>query len=155
MEKIKLNQFADYLKPRPRDCHKGQFGHVLIVGGEAGFSGAVCLAAEAALRVGAGLVRVATRAEHAFILNAARPEIMCHVALPGKKLDALFSKATVIVIGPGIGQTMWAEKLVEHALKSKKPLIVDADALNILTHDGRWLKYFNYLIKCLHSTANM
>ena len=64
------------LPPRPADAHKGSFGHVLIVGGNRGMSGAVRLAGEAALRAGAGLVTVATRPEHALWMPLTRPELM-------------------------------------------------------------------------------
>lgn len=141
IEKLKLSQFKKYLVSRARDSHKGDFGHVVVIGGDYGFSGAVRMAAEAALRVGAGLVSVVTRAEHALTLNASRPEIMCHAA--DKKLDALLVKASVIIVGPGIGQTPWAKKLLNSALKSKKPLLLDADALNILAKkpmkNARWI----------------
>jgi NAD(P)H-hydrate epimerase len=125
---IELTQFAHYLKPRPRDSHKGSWGHVLIVGGDDGFAGAVRLSAEAALRVGAGLVSVATRPEHR--INLARPEIMCHGIKNDKALTLLLSKATVVVIGPGLGQSGWAKKMLGCVFQAKKPLIVDADALN-------------------------
>lgn len=131
-EKLKLSQFSGYLKARPRDAQKGQFGHVLIIGGDEGFSGAVRLAAEAALRVGAGLVSVATRPENALILNTTRPEVMGHGVSSTKQLTPLLAKATVIVIGPGLGQSEWAKKLLNTVLKTQKPLIVDADALNLV-----------------------
>lgn len=132
MEKLRLTQFASYLKPRLQDTHKGHYGHVLLVGGDYGFSGAIRLAAEGALRVGAGLVSVVTRPEHAVVLNASRPEIMCHSGEAKKELDILLTKVSVIIIGPGMGQSSWAKKLLTEVLDSKKPLVVDADALNIL-----------------------
>src|ERR1700755_798039 len=97
VETLQLAQFAEYLKPRPSDSHKGSFGHVLVVGGDYGFSGAARLAAEAALRVGAGLVSVATRPLHAVSLNMVRPEIMCHGIQQTKDLIPLLTKATVVV----------------------------------------------------------
>lgn len=137
METLKLSQFKKYLKPRPHDCHKGQFGHVLIIGGDYGFSGSLRLAAEAALRVGAGRVSVATRKEHALVLNNSRPEIMCHDVRTTKKLELLLTQATVIIIGPGMGQSDWAKKLLDKTLQVKKPLIVDADGLNLLAKKPR------------------
>lgn len=132
MIKLDMKQFAEVLKPRKRDAHKGLYGHILVVGGEYGYSGAVRMAAEAALRVGAGLVSVATRPEHAFTLNIMRPEIMSHGVNNERALKPLADKATVIIIGPGLGQSLWSKKLLQCVLKSKKPLIVDADALNLL-----------------------
>lgn len=129
---LQLKQFAAYLKARPKDAHKGLFGHVLIVGGDYGFSGAVRMASEAAYRVGAGLVSVATHPEHAFVLNAACPEIMCHGITKSSQLTPLLTKATVIVVGPGMGQSPWSKQCLSAVLKTKKPLVVDADALNLL-----------------------
>lgn len=131
-EKLHITHFASYLKPRPRHAHKGMYGHVLVVGGDYGYSGAARMAAEAALRVGAGLVSVATRPDLALTLNLARPEIMCHGISSDKALSGLLDKADVVIVGPGIGTSSWAKKLFSRVLKSKKPLIMDADALNIL-----------------------
>lgn len=133
-EKIDVKQFAAYLAPRPRDCHKGDCGHVLVIGGDAGYSGAVRLAAEAALRVGAGLVSVATRRENAFSLNAMRPEIMCHAVDSASALKPLLEKATTVIVGPGLGKTSWASELLNAAMECQKPLVVDADGLNLLAN---------------------
>lgn len=132
IEELHLLNYVDYLSPRPLDSYKNKFGHVLVVGGDAGFSGAVRMAAEAALRVGAGLVSVATRKENALILNSTRPELMCHGVQTVSDLKPLLSKATVIIVGPGLGQSRWAKTLVTFIFKSKKQLVVDADALNLL-----------------------
>ena len=127
-------QFArqPVLKKRDRCSHKGNFGHVLVVGGDLGFSGAIKLAAEAALRIGAGLVSVATHVSHAQSINMTRPELMCHGVEGSQDLLPLLNKATVIVIGPGLGQSLWAKELLECVVNSDKPLVVDADALNLL-----------------------
>lgn len=137
IDTLHLQQFADYLKPRPRDWHKGNAGHVLVVGGDLGFLGAVCLAAVGALRVGAGLVSVATRPEHASCVNMNRPEIMSHGIAAGDALKTLLSKATVVIVGPGLGQTPWAQALLSVVLESRLPLVVDADALNLLASHPR------------------
>jgi hydroxyethylthiazole kinase-like uncharacterized protein yjeF len=131
-DKIKLAQFIHFLKPRPRDAHKGMSGHVLIVGGAPGFSGAPRMAAEAALRVGAGLVSLATHPDQAEMGNLSVPEIMCHGVTTAKQLQELMNKATVVAIGPGLGQTAWARILFKTVLESSLPLIVDADGLNLL-----------------------
>lgn len=132
IENLQLKIFAEYLKPRGKESHKGSFGHVLVVGGDYGFSGATRLAAEAALRVGAGLVSIATRSFHANSLNVIRPEIMCHGVDDTRELSSLLLKATIIVLGPGLGQSSWSRKMLACVLKSKKPLVIDADALNLL-----------------------
>lgn len=131
-EKIHLSSYAHYLKPRSRDWHKGLSGHVLIVGGELGFSGAPRMAAEAALRVGAGLVSIATRKENALVMNVDCPEIMCHGVIEAKELEPLIARADVIVLGPGLGQSDWSKQLWKQVCETNLPLVVDADGLNIL-----------------------
>lgn len=120
------------LPPRLRASHKGHFGHVLLVGGNHGYSGAIRLAGEAALRAGAGLVSIATRAAHSAVLNCNRPELMCHAVEEPSALRSLLDKATAVVIGPGLGRDEWARALFAEALASGKPCVLDADALNLL-----------------------
>lgn len=132
METLDLEQFTQYLQPRPFEAHKGLFGHVLVVGGDYGYSGAAHMAGESAMRVGAGLVSIATRPEHALVLNIASPELMCHGVASSKDIHSLIDKASVIIIGPGLGCSPWAQKLLKIVFKSGKDLVVDADALNLL-----------------------
>jgi len=120
------------LPRRDRCAHKGNYGHVLIVGGDSGYSGAARLAGEAALRVGAGLVSIATRKEHAGFMNLSRPELMCHGVETVGQLSALLEKASVVVIGPGLGHSEWATELFMATIKAQKILIIDADGLNLL-----------------------
>lgn len=134
---LKLSQFAAYLKPRPRDYHKGNAGHVVIVGGCLGYSGAVRLAAMAALRVGAGLVTVATCVEHALLVAIPCAEIMSHGVVAGDDFAFLLKKADAIVIGPGLGQSAWAEELLSQVLTLECPKLLDADALNLLAQHPR------------------
>ncbi|CAN5294215.1 NAD(P)H-hydrate dehydratase [soil metagenome] len=120
-------------QPRNRNAHKGDFGHVLVIGGDYGMAGAVRMAAEAAARVGAGLVSIATRPEHIMPIIAARPELMCHGINGAEDLDKLLKKATVVVVGPGLGmQRWWGDDILTTLINSALPLIVDADALNLL-----------------------
>ncbi|MGZ8902947.1 MAG: NAD(P)H-hydrate dehydratase [Methylobacter sp.] len=121
---------------RDRCSHKGDYGHVLIIGGERGYSGAARLAGEAALRTGAGLVSLATRAEHSGILNSSRAELMCHGIETAGQLAGLLEKAGVIAAGPGLGQSDWAKELFNAAIKSRKPLVIDADGLSLLANSS-------------------
>ncbi|HUT42154.1 MAG TPA: NAD(P)H-hydrate dehydratase [Gammaproteobacteria bacterium] len=121
--------------PRARTAHKGDFGHVLVIGGDHGMAGAARLAGEAALRTGAGLVSVATRPEHAAWISAGCPELMCHGVATARDLQPLLAKATVIVIGPGLGRSSWAQDLLACVLTTRQPRVVDADALNLLAQD--------------------
>ena len=123
------------LPRRPCAAHKGDFGHVLFIGGEQGYSGAIRLAGEAALRCGAGLVSVATRREHAAMIAAARPELMCHGVESTAELRPLMDKADVVVIGPGLGQGTWGRMMLGRVLECDKPLLLDADALNLLAEE--------------------
>ena len=120
------------LPRRARSTHKGANGHVLVIGGAEGFSGAARMAAEAALRVGAGLVTVATAPVHAHYLNTGRPELMCTGVNSPDDLAPLLKRATVLAVGPGLGQTAWGRALYEMALRTPYPLVVDADGLNLL-----------------------
>jgi len=125
---------AQSLQKRDIKAHKGDFGHVLVIGGDHGFAGAVRLAAEAALRVGAGLVSVVTHKEHLSVVNDDRPEIMCHST---SDLSWLLRKATVIVLGPGLGKSAWSKKLFRQAIAASQPKVIDADALNLLSEKPR------------------
>jgi NAD(P)H-hydrate epimerase len=129
---LRADALIDWLHPRPRDSHKGDHGHVLCVGGEAGSGGAVMLCAHAALRCGAGLVSVATRIEHVSPLLAHIPEAMVHAVETAEALAPLLARATLVAIGPGLGQSPWARMLLDLAVESRKPLLLDADALNLL-----------------------
>jgi len=132
---IKQPALGPLSRARQADAHKGDFGHVLVVGGNRGMAGAARLAAEAAARCGAGLVSVATRAESVPALNAGCYELMVHDIRQAAELDPLLSRASVVVVGPGLGQDGWSRRLFERVLDSELPLIVDADALNLLARD--------------------
>jgi NAD(P)H-hydrate epimerase len=125
-------QQSSALSPRPRTGHKGDFGHLLVIGGDRGMAGAPRMAGEAAARTGAGLVTIATRPEHASLSAAARPELMCHGVEKPQQLDPLLHRASVVAIGPGLGQGRWGRSLLGRILQTKLPLVVDADALNLL-----------------------
>ncbi|MDQ3039929.1 MAG: NAD(P)H-hydrate dehydratase, partial [Pseudomonadota bacterium] len=121
-----------FLPLRTRNTYKGRNGHVLCIGGDHGGGGAVLLSAEAALRCGAGLVSVATRAPHVPALLAHRPEVMAHAVESAEELTALLVRADVIAIGPGLGQTAWGRNLFNAVMGCDKLRVLDADALNLL-----------------------
>lgn len=127
------------LPPRRANTHKGESGHVLCVGGNHGSGGAIAMAAEAALRAGAGLLSLGTRRDHVGPLLARLPEAMTHALEDGDVLPALLDMARVVAIGPGLGQDEWAHALFARVLAGDKPLVVDADALNLLAQDPRAL----------------
>lgn len=127
------------LPPRRRDAHKGDSGHVLVLGGECGTAGAALLCARAALRSGAGLLSLGTRASHAAALVAAQPECMVAVVEDSAALRPLLGRAGVCVIGPGLGRGEWGQSLFAGALASGRPAVLDADALNLLAQSPRLL----------------
>jgi len=118
--------------PRRKNSHKGLFGHILVIGGTEGMMGAALLSCRAALRTGAGLVSLATDKKHVASIVLKQPEIMAFDWKNKKILEKRLKAATVIAIGPGLGQSTLAKKLFTRVLKTKTLLIVDADALNLV-----------------------
>jgi NAD(P)H-hydrate epimerase len=139
METIGPDALPAWLPPRPRDSHKGANGHVLCIGGDHGSGGAIVLCAQAALRTGAGLASVATRAAHVPALLARQPEAMAQAVESADALAPLFARASIIAIGPGLGQGAWGRAMLAAALAASKPLVLDADALNLLAAAPRAL----------------
>src|SRR3954463_13906666 len=133
------------LPPRPIDGHKGMFGRVLVVGGNDGMIGAPTMAGRASLKLGAGLVEIAVPRS---ILSAAMmitPELIGLGLGKAAGKDALLEageKADAIVIGPGLGQTPEAMARLQRLVRLEKPIVVDADALNLLAKQKRWPTYF-------------
>ena len=121
---------------RPTDAHKGDFGHVLVVGGNIGFGGAGLLASKAAVHSGAGLVSLATRSCHLSASLSFCPEVMVKPVDSGQALEKYLNLPSIICLGPGLGQDYWSEqvmyKSLEAAKKSNLPMLIDADGLNLL-----------------------
>jgi ADP-dependent NAD(P)H-hydrate dehydratase / NAD(P)H-hydrate epimerase len=124
---------AESLPSKPHDGHKGRFGTLLIVAGNRGMMGAARMAAEAALRVGAGKVIVATHPEHAATLAIGRPELIVHGVDAATALETLLAKADAIVLGPGLGGDDWAARMAARVLAAELPLVIDADGLRFLS----------------------
>ena len=166
---ITQKQVAAFLKPRPRDSHKGLFGTVTVIGGANGMVGAALLAGRAALKLGAGCVHVGLLADNAPVVDGMMPELMLHSAsdalknlphpalmeLPANRLSPQAGKSLVasqgkrvlppspygrgiegggevLLIGCGLGQSLAAQKLLYDALLLDVPMVLDADALNII-----------------------
>ncbi len=132
------------LPERPVDGHKGLFGRVLVVGGNDAMVGAPVLAGTAALRMGAGLVQIAVPRS---ILPAAlsiTPELIGLPLKNGVKSDLLDAakNADAIVLGPGLGQSADARISVLKLIQIDKPIVIDADALNLLARENRWPRNF-------------
>jgi NAD(P)H-hydrate epimerase len=132
LERLVEADIAQALPPRRREANKGDFGRVLIIGGGPGMPGAVRLAGEACLRVGAGLVTVATAPENLLAVVSGRPELMVRGIADAAGLGELLAAADVVAVGPGLGRSEWARALCVRALDCGRPLVIDADALNLL-----------------------
>ncbi len=163
---ITRKQVAAFLKPRPKDSHKGMFGTVTVIGGANGMVGAALLAGRAALKLGAGCVHVGLLADNAPVVDMQMPELMLHSAsdalkrhphpalprgervqtsspdgrralLPspsgrGRAREGAEGEGNVLVVGCGLGQSLAAQKVLYDALLLDVPMVLDADALNII-----------------------
>lgn len=119
---------------RPRDTHKGRCGRLLVVGGCPGMTGAILLAGEAAMRAGAGLVRLASLSRP----FSAIPELMVSIVDGAESIAPLLSGNDVVAIGPGLGQDIVSSQLFNHIVERRRPgsaLVLDADALRCLARD--------------------
>jgi NAD(P)H-hydrate epimerase len=143
LTRLEVPELARALPPRPRSAHKGSSGRLLLLGGGPGMSGAIRLASEAALRVGAGLVYVAAHRDSAAAVRAGRPEAIVHSVEEASDLDDLIGLADAAVVGPGLGRSDWAAACLERVLGSGLPLVADADALNLVATApvarGQWV----------------
>lgn len=128
---------------RKNNSHKGNYGHVLIIGGGPGMPGSISLVAKAAMRTGAGAVTVATWPEYAKAALTVLPEAMVSAVSSAKELMPLLARATVCVIGPGLGESNWALNLFVAAITAQLPMVIDASALRLLADnpqpDDNWV----------------
>nr|WP_262920255.1 NAD(P)H-hydrate dehydratase [Niabella hibiscisoli] len=135
--------FQSFYKPRKNYAHKGNFGHALIIAGSYGKMGAAVLSTKACLRSGAGLVSAHIPGEGINIMQISAPEAMCNADSEAKIISAIdyaLAGYSAIGIGPGIGLHPSTQKLLQFVLSNyKSPLVLDADALNILSENKNWL----------------
>ena len=132
------------LPERKGNSHKGTFGKVLVIAGSQKISGAAYLAAAGAYRMGAGLVKIYTPEENKFAMQMLLPEALLEIYNANrplvKQLRECMEWADVIVIGPGIGTERVAEKILKYVVrKSKVPVVVDADGINLLARNKSFL----------------
>lgn len=133
------------LGKRPKNSHKHQFGHIVIIGGDKSMPGAVVMAGSAALRTGAGLVSIITNAIHSSEISQQQLELMVYgvsenIDAQKLKIIELLTKANVIVLGPGLGQTYWSQQIFDlvlnylvNNLSSYTAAVIDADGLSLLS----------------------
>lgn len=137
VERLDYEELIRGFPKRRSNVHKNRFGHVLVVGGDQGMGGAVLMAAEAALLCGAGLVTVATHESHAAMLMVRCPELMVRALTDENDLDVLLARATVLVLGPGLGKSDWSKNVFDKVIESELPTVIDADALTLLALNPR------------------
>lgn len=139
---VEEKDIRQWLKPRPKFSNKGTFGHALIIAGQPETMGAALLCASACANAGAGLTTACIPDSGLTALNAAHPEIMAIVRKGKKQPDISWDKFTAAGIGPGLGKDKNAADLLSALFKKfKKPVVVDADALNILSAHQQLLKH--------------
>ena len=131
--RINREMLKGCINPRSPSTHKGDNGHVLLLGGNHGMPGAIIMAAEAAIHSGVGRVTVATREEHLSALAIRCPEVMARSVDDKTAFQALLKGKDVVVAGPGLGQDDWAYTLLQEVVASECSVILDADALNLLS----------------------
>ncbi|WP_054662957.1 NAD(P)H-hydrate dehydratase [Lacticaseibacillus camelliae] len=134
MKKISASLINRVIQPRPQESHKGTFGRVLVIGGNAQFGGAAIMAASAAVYCGAGLVSVATAPVNRSALHARLPEAMI-IPYDDPQLMALIRTVDVVAIGPGLGTDELAASILSHTLKTVKDsqaLIIDGSAITLI-----------------------
>lgn len=136
MEKLKIDYIKKILKKRLSNSHKGDFGHVFLIAGSEQKMGAAVIASKSCLRSGCGLLTVSIPKEERFSVFTSIPEAMLHFR--EEQID--FSKYNSLAIGPGLEQDAAAQKLLYSTLsKTKYPIVIDADALNMLAKNQDWL----------------
>ena len=149
---------ADLLPPRPERTSKGDFGRVLCICGSMGMSGAAYLCAKSAYRTGAGLVEIFTPEENRIILQSTLPEAIV-TAYTAENFEELLSnsiqRATAVVAGCGLSVTPLSRKILSVLLHNvdteKTPLVLDADALNLISKNPSFLKYIKNSVITPHA----
>ncbi|WP_281164765.1 NAD(P)H-hydrate dehydratase [Liquorilactobacillus sicerae] len=145
MTEIDHQILKEVIHSRPLESHKGNYGRILTIGGSLNFGGAIIMSSSAAVHAGAGLVTCATCRENLSALHTIVPEAMFVDLANDQQIAAALEQANVIVIGPGLGESPAAEKILKKTLdqlQSQQFLIIDGSALTILSHHRTWFKKF-------------
>lgn len=142
---VELTDAAALLKQRSAFCHKGCFGHVLLCAGSYGMMGAAVLSARGCSRSGVGLLTTHIPACGYQIMQSSVPEAIVSADTSEKTLTSVadLTKYSVVGVGPGIGMSHDAQEFVKQLLQSagSTPMVIDADALNILSLNPQWWQY--------------
>lgn len=139
MIRYRFTEIISPLKKRDHDADKWCYGRLLLAGGNKGMPGAIRLAAEVSLRIGVGLVSVLTHPDSQLAVQSGRPELMVTPVKAGDGgcICSRLQLASAVVIGPGMGRDGWAVTLLKQLIESSQPMVVDADALNLLVESQR------------------
>ena len=141
---LEVNDIVPILPARPRNCHKGTYGHVLVVAGSEGMTGAAALCTRAVLHSGAGLATVACTFPSLMVLQTAVPCAMARVvsdidhieAASRPQLEELMTGKSALAIGPGLGRSEDTWMAILPLIESDIPKVIDADALYLLAKYG-------------------
>jgi hydroxyethylthiazole kinase-like uncharacterized protein yjeF len=137
MKVLKQEHIRSILHPRKAFSHKGNYGHALLIAGSFGKIGAAIIAARACMRSGVGLLTISIPKDERYILQATVPEAMIMV---NENKENEYAKFSAIGIGPGIGMQKKSIQTLSKLLATyKKPLVLDADALNIIAANKKML----------------
>ena len=124
---------------RKPDSNKGDYGHVLVIAGNLGFGGAALLTSKAAVSIGSGLVTLATRKDHVSASLSYCPEVMVKSVEGLSDLENFLPNKNVFCVGPGLGKNYWSDQMVyksmNYSAKENLPILLDADALNIISEE--------------------
>ncbi len=143
MKNLTVACLKQVIKPRPKQSHKGNFGKILIIGGNKNMGGAVIMSASAAVHAGAGLVTCATDSSNFFALHARLPEAMVVDHSDFEALTQAIKQADTIVIGPGLGLDKLAKQILKITLTAVDPtttLIIDGSAITLLAQQNEPLR---------------
>lgn len=143
---LEENDLSKIIPPRELNSHKGNFGNIVIIGGDYNMGGAVIMAAEAACRSGAGKVTILTQKEHISAIISRLPNVMTASFESKEYLEQIKQNKTLIAIGPGLGQSDWSKTLFDFFMASDVPKIIDADALNLLSKSTKKYNLQNAII---------
>lgn len=142
--KYATNEDLKFIPVRPNYSNKGSYGKLLIIAGSKDISGAACMCAAAAFRVGAGLVRIFTHENNRNVIQRMLPEAMVNTydtdKFDEKALEACLNWCDVVAVGPGLSTGVIQKKIVEEVLDSKLPAVIDADGINNISEDVRLKK---------------
>lgn len=144
MQNLSTEILSQVIRRRPVDSHKGTFGKVVLVGGNAQYGGAIIMSAQAAVQAGAGLVTIVTDKVNHAPLHARLPEAMAVDWEQRPVIDEVLKAADVVLIGPGMGLEQQNERMLQYILKKQTAeqwLVIDGSAITLFAKHPHTLNY--------------